>query len=127
VDSSNSAALLKVPKASGVADLERWRGLGEDGSESESGGVSELGELVGVVRSCEEEDTGFSGSSDIEVGKWGSGTETVLSGMVSNVECTGCHVEDGSLLQSEASATLDSSQRVVVGSTDHDRVEISSS
>lgn len=121
VCSSNSSAPLKVPKASGVTGLERWRGLGE--SEGKGEGVSEIGELGGLLS---EEDRGFSGSSDVEAENWGSWAGTVLSGMVSNVECAGCHVEDGSFLQSDASVRLASSQRGVA-STDHDRVEMSSS
>ena len=104
VGSSKSSAPLKVPKASGVAGLER-RGFGE-GVREESGLSSE-------------------GGISPEVGNWGSEAETVLSEMVSNVECAGCHVEDGSFLQSDASVRFGSSQ--VVGSTDHDRVEMSSS
>lgn len=77
------------------------------------GDVSGIGEPGGELRSDgeEEEDAmAFSGCSDVEVGNWGSGTEPVLSGMVSNVERTGCHVEGTSLLQSEVSVTLGSSQ-----------------
>lgn len=106
VGSSNSSAPLKVPKPSGVAVLEIWRCLGE--REGESEGVSEIGELGGLLLSEEDED--FSSSSDVEVGNCGSWTGTVLSGMVSNVECAGCHVEDGSFLQSDASVRLVSPQ-----------------
>ena len=86
--------------------LERWRGL--EGSEGESEGVSEIGEVGGLLSS--EEDRDFSGSSDVEVGNWGKWAGTVLSGMVSNDERAGCHAEDGSFLQSEASVRLASSQ-----------------
>jgi hypothetical protein len=85
-----------------VAVLEIWRCLGE--SEGEREGVSEIGEIGGLLLSEEEED--FSGSSDDEVGNWGSWAGTVLSGMLSNVECAGCHDEDGSFLQSDASVRL---------------------
>ena len=113
----DSSAPVKVPKASGVAVLERWRGFGEDEGESE--GVSEVGEPGDGLSSD-------GGISDCSCSSLGSGSETVLSGMVSNVECAGCHVEDGSFRQSEASVRSGSSQRLV-GSTDHDRVDISSS
>ena len=88
-----------------MAVLEIWGGLGE--SEGDSEGVSEIGELGGGLLS---EDEDFSVSSDDEVGNWGNWAGTVLSGMVSNVESVGCHDEEGSFLQSEASAKLASSQ-----------------
>ena len=86
-----------------MAVLEIWRGLGE--IEGESEGVSEIGELGGLLLSGED-----GGSSDLEVGNWGSWTGIVLSGMVSNVECAGCHIEEGSFLQSEAPVGFASSQ-----------------
>ena len=99
-----------------MAVLEIWSGLGE--SEGESEGVSEIGELGGLLSGDED----FSGSSDDEVGNWGSWDGTVLS----EIECAGCHAEEGSLLQREASVGPVSPQGVV-GSTDQDRVEMSSS